>query len=106
MKRTTKNVLESLIRADQFLTEHPLTPANAQVTALTTQLQAVTVTMTGHRNRQDLGFGIFADGSATKADAAAELRRQMKRVSKIAKELDPVQFPGVRQTLRMPGSTY
>jgi hypothetical protein len=30
----------------------------------------------------------------------------MRRISKIAKELDTEQFPGVRQSLRMPRSSY
>jgi hypothetical protein len=106
MNRTDKNVLESLERAKQDLTDHPVTPANPQVTALTTQLTAAIVEMTGHRNGQDLGFGKFADGTLTKAESADELRRQMKRISKIGKELDPLQFPNVRQTLRMPNKGY
>ena len=106
MNRVTKNKLESLERADQFLTEHPLTPANARVTALIALLQAVILVMTGHRNGQDFGLGKKADGTASKAEAAVGLRGQMRRVSKIAKELDPVEFPGVRQTLRMPERGY
>jgi hypothetical protein len=106
MNRTDKNVLESLERAKQYLTDHPVTPANPQVTALTTQLNAAIVEMTGHRNGQDLGLGKFADGTLTKAESADELRRQMKRISKIAKELDPLQFPNLRQTLRMPDKGY
>jgi hypothetical protein len=106
MKRTTKNVLESLERADQFLTEHPLAPANAQVTALNTQLNTVIVRMTNHRNGQDLGLGKLLGGTASKAETAQELRLQMSRVSKIAKELDREQFPGIRQALRMPRNSY
>src|SRR4029453_3947907 len=106
MNRPEKNVLESLERAKQYLTDHPVTPANPQVTALTTQLTAAIVEMTGHRNGQDLGFGTFADGTLHKGESADELRPQMKRISKIGKELDPLQFPNVRQTLRMPGKGY
>lgn len=106
MKRTTKHVLESLIRADQFLIEHTLTPANTQVTALNTQLKAVIVTMTDHRNGQDLGIGKFLGGTVSKAETASELRLQMRRISKIAKELDTEQFPGIREALRMPRSGY
>ena len=106
MNRTQNNVLESLQGADQFLTEHPLTPANTQVTALDTQLKAVIVTMTDHRNGQDLGLGKILGGTASKAETAFELRLQMRRISKIAKELDTEQFPGVRQSLRMPRSSY
>jgi transcription initiation factor TFIID subunit TAF12 len=106
MNRINGNVLDSLERAIQYLTDHPVAPANTQVTALTTQLQGVIVTMTNHRNRQDLGLGKFTDGSVTKAEAATELRRQMKRISKIGKELDPIQFPNLRQTLRMPNKGY
>jgi hypothetical protein len=106
MKRINKNVLESLERAAQFLTEHLLTPANTQVTALTTQLTAVITSMTNHRNGQDMGIGKLLGGTASKAETARELRTQMRRISKIAKELDTEQFPGVDQALRMPRSSY
>lgn len=106
MNRLSKNVFEAAGRSKQYLLDHPITPANLQVTALSTKLDAVIVTLMGHRNGQDLGLGSFADGSASKAEAAANLRRKMKPISKIAKELDPIQFPNVRQTLRMPATGY
>ena len=106
MNRMTKNVLESLEGAVQFLTEHLLTPANGQVTALTAQLNAVILVMTGHRNSQDFGLGKYSDGTAGKVESAEALRKAMRPIARIGKTLDPAQFPGVRQTLSMPRHGY
>src|SRR5688572_3041626 len=106
MNRKYKHVLDALVRARQYILDHPDALANAQLVVHSGQLDGVIATMTQHRNGQDLGLGQFADGSTTKAESAREIRRQLKRISKIGKELEPAEFPDVRQSLRMPAKGY
>jgi hypothetical protein len=99
--------LAAFERVDQFLTDHTITPANARVTALIALVKATIAEMKDHRNDQDSGGSKASDGTDERALVADRLRRLMRKIAKLAKELDPTEFPGVRNALRLPrNSSY
>jgi hypothetical protein len=106
MNRRDTNRREALLRVKQFVIDHPLTPANARVTALHTLITAVTIEIDTHSDNQDSGRGLASGTSRDRRRIAKDLRKLMRRIADIGKALDPAEFPGVAQLLRMPGSSY
>jgi hypothetical protein len=106
MNRKDTNRREALLRVKQFGIDHPLTPANAGVTALQTSIAAVITEIDTHSGDQDTGRGLSHGGAGDRRRIAKELRALMRRIADIGKTLDPEAFPGVAQQLRMPGNSY
>jgi hypothetical protein len=100
MKRKDINRHEAMLRAKQFLTDHPL--ANAHVSVAETALAEVLQEIQAHCADQDLGRGISTGGTSDCERIAASLRSRMRLVSDIAKTLDRKEFPGIAAQLKMP----
>ncbi len=94
--------LDMLVRADQFGTDHPLTPANARVTALLLLLKAVITQVNTLGGGQESGRGQFRGGASERLRLSVSLRKLMRKISDIAMVLDPVTYPGAREQFRMP----
>jgi len=90
----------------QFGIDHPVTPANAGVTALQTSIAAVLTQIDTHSGDQDTGRGLASGGVRECQRIAKDLRALMRHISDIGKTLDPDAFPGIAQQLRMPGNSY
>jgi hypothetical protein len=106
MNRRDTNRREALLRVKQFGIDHPLTPANAGVTALLASIAAVITQVDTHSGDQDTGRGLASGGVRDCQRIAKDLRALMRRISDIGKTLDPDAFPGIAQQLRMPGNSY
>ena len=91
-----------LVRADQFGTDHPLTPVNARVTALLLLLKAVITQVNTLGGGQESGRGQFRGGASERLRLSVSLRKLMRKISDIAMVLDPVTYPGAREQFRMP----
>jgi hypothetical protein len=94
--------LEMLVRADQFGTDHPLTPVNARVTALLLLLKGVITQVNTLGGGQESGRGQFRGGASERLRLSVNLRKMMRKISDIAAVLDPATFPGAREQFRMP----
>jgi hypothetical protein len=106
MNRKDTNRREALLRVKQFGIDHPMTPANAGVTALQTSIAAVLTQIDTHSGDQDTGRGLASGGVRECQRIAKDLRALMRRISDIGKTLEPDAFPGIAQQLRMPGNSY
>jgi hypothetical protein len=95
---------EAMLRAKQFLADHPM--ANAHLAATETALSDVLNEIQAHCADQDLGGGISAGGTSDCERIAARLRSRMRLVSDIAKTLDPKGFPSIAAQLKMPRDSY
>ena len=104
-RRHTKR-LEALLRVILFVTDHPLTPANARVTVLQTSISAVVAEIQLHSGDQDTGRGISRGGTRDARRIAKDLRALMRLASDIGKALDEDAYPGLAEQLRMPGAAY
>ena len=94
--------LDMLVRADQFGTDHPLTPANARVTALLLLLKAVITQVNTLGGGQESGRGQFRGGASERLRLSKSLRKLMRKISDIGAVLDPAAYPGAREQFRMP----
>jgi hypothetical protein len=104
MKRKDNYRHEAMLRAKQFLTDHPL--ANAHLAAAESALSEVLDEIQAFGTDQDLGREISAGGTSDCERIAARLRSRMRLVSDIAKTLDPREFPGIAVQLKMPRDSY
>ena len=99
--------LDMLVKADQFGTDHPLTPANTRVTALLLLLKAVITQVNTLGGGQESGRGQFRGGASERLRLSKSLRKLMRKISDIGAVLDPAAYPGAREQFRMPRSkTY
>jgi hypothetical protein len=104
MKRKDNYRHEAMLRAKQFLTDHPL--VNAHLAAAESALSEVLHEIQAYCTDQDLGRENSAGGTSDCKRIAARLRSQMRLVSDIAKTLDPKEFPGIAAQLKMPRDSY
>jgi hypothetical protein len=104
MKRKDSYRYEAMLRAKQFLTDHP--EANAHVAAAETALSEVLHEIQAHCADQELGRGISAGGTSDCERIATCLRSRMRLLSDIAKTLDHKEFPGTAAQLKMPRDSY
>jgi hypothetical protein len=106
MNRREINRREALLRVNQFLIDYPLTQPNARVATLRSSLTGVIAEIEAHGDDQETGRGLARGGTAECRRIASELRALMRQISDISKVVDPGEFPGVAQQLRMPGNSY
>jgi hypothetical protein len=104
MKTRIKNTMEMLIRVGEFGAT-PGLPANPLATTLMAQTKAVGNEMRGEGTDQVSGRGVFRGGTTDRRRIASELRELVRGISKVARSLDPVAFPGVAQEVRGPRSS-
>ena len=106
MKRRSKNVLETLIRALEFKSE-PGVPSNARSTALFTKLGTTITAMESHGTDQVSGSSATHSGVELKQLLAEELRDKLRDIVVTAEGLDSELYPGADAQFRMPRSrTY
>jgi len=107
MKAKSKRKVEACKRSLRHLTDHPLTPANARLTALTTQMTAEVASFRDYCAGQSGGEAEFHSGTMTRRQMAEVLRADMRAINQMAKSLPKEQFPGVRELFLMPrGGSY
>jgi hypothetical protein len=104
MKRKDNYRHEAMLRAKQFLTDHPL--ANAHLAAAESALSEVLHEIQAYCADQDLGRGISEGGTSDCERIARHLRSRMRLVSDIAKTLNPKEFPSIAAQLKMPRDSY
>jgi len=107
MKAKSKRKVEACKRSLRHITDHPLTPANARLTALTTQMTAEVASFRDYCAGQSGGEAEFHSGTMTRRQMAEVLRADMRAINQMAKSLPKEQFPGVRELFLMPrGGSY
>jgi hypothetical protein len=104
MKARIKNTMEMFVRVGDFGAT-PGLPANPLATTLMAQTKAVSNEMRGEGTDQVSGLGVFRGGTTDRRRIASELRELVRGISKVARSLDPVAFPGVAQEVRGPRSS-
>jgi hypothetical protein len=90
----------TLERATRFAKDHPV--AVARVAILITALDAIIVQLYAHAGDQDFGRASFKSGSTIRSQKASELRDLLRSVNRIARVLDPTEFPGLKPRFLMP----
>jgi hypothetical protein len=106
MNRRETYQRETLLRVQQFMTENPLTPSSPCVMALQAALTGVVTEIEGHMGDQDSGRGLARGGTSDCRRIARELRAIMRLASDIGKTLNPADYPGLSQLMRMPENSY
>src|SRR5688572_27374690 len=104
MNQIVKNRFEMFVGVTLFAAK-PELPANARATALFGQNQTVVTNITTVGAAQEEGRGLFKGASADRKRLAIELRGLVRKAAGIAKVLDPVTFPDIRQQVRGPISS-
>jgi hypothetical protein len=104
MRARIKNTMETLVRVGDFGAT-PGLPANPLATTLMAQTKAVGNEMRGEGTDQVSGLGVFRGGTTDRRRIASELRELVRGISKVARSLDPVAFPGLAQEVRSPRSS-
>jgi hypothetical protein len=94
-RRTT-----TLERATRFVREHPVPVPH--VTTLIDSIDGIVADLYHSAGQQGIGHASFRSGAAIRASHAAELLALMRSVNRIARALDPNEFPGLREQFRMP----
>src|SRR5688572_1652073 len=103
MNQIIKNRFEMFVGVNLFAGK-PGLPVNARATALFALNQAVVSNMTAAGAAQEEGRGIFQGATADRVRPGKELRSVVRKSACIARVLDPVMFPEVRQQVRGPRS--
>lgn len=104
MNQIIKNRFEMFVGVNLFAGK-PGLPVNARATALFALNQTVVTNMTNAGAAQEEGRGVFQGATADRVRLGKELRAIVRMSTGIAKVLDPVAFPAVRQQVRGPRST-
>jgi hypothetical protein len=92
--------ITTLERATRFVREHPVPVSH--VTTLIDSIDAIVAELYHSAGQQRIGHASFRSGAAIRASHAAELLALMRSVNRIARALDPNEFPGLREQFRMP----
>ena len=87
-------------RAIGLAKDHPVPVP--RVTTLVNALEPIVMEIRRYAGEQDFGHATFRGGSSIRAHHAAELRALLRSVNRIALALDPEEFPGLREKLKMP----
>lgn len=103
MNYRSKSVLETCISVTGFLSQSGL-PANARVTALLPQVEAVITSMEEDGTDQVSGRGTSRYGTQYKRALAVGLRNAMREINRTVKGLDLTDRPGLPAQFAMPRS--
>ena len=104
MNQIVKNRFEMYVGVNLFGGK-PGLPANARATVLFGLNQTVVTNMADAGAAQEEGRGIFQGATADRVRLGADLRILVRKAAGIARILDPVTFPEVRQQVRGPRSS-
>jgi len=100
MQTRIKHRLETLERSVRLAREHPT--GLARVTQLIDQIEVIIAQIWSHAGGQHTGHLAYRGGAATRAFRAAELLELMRSVNRIGRAVSPLEYPGLREQLRMP----
>jgi hypothetical protein len=90
-------------RVDRFCAQPEIVlPTGGQT--LITELQTTITTLDELGGNQVTGRGERGAGVASRQQTAAELRAALREIAKVAKSLNPVQYPGVAEQFNAPQS--
>ena len=101
MIKKTRIQINVMKRAKQFVLDHPITPANAVVTATTTALGTSITTIETLDSGWDQGKGTFHGAVEERQFAKSELRVALSALSLVSKSLDKATYPDVAAQLKM-----
>ena len=104
MNRLEQYRLDAFPREVQYNKDHPLATPIARATALFTELDGVVTAMRAHNGSQAVGLTAFRGGTDDRRQAFLTLLGEMRVLNKLARGLDPVEFPAMREQFRMPES--
>jgi len=104
MKAKSKRKVEACKRSLRHIVDHPLTPPNARLTALVTEMTAEVASFRDYSAGQAGGGAEFHSGTMTRRESADALRSEMRTINQMAKALPREQYPGVRELFLMPRS--
>jgi hypothetical protein len=94
--------LEAFERAVRVAKDNPITPSLPRVASLTVEIDTIIHDIHRRSGEQDYGHATYRSGSAIRAQRASELRGLLRSINRIALALDPEEFPGLKQKLKMP----
>ena len=104
MNNLNQRIYAGLDRSVQFSIDYPLATPIARATALFTELATAKTMMLAQSGAQAIGSTGFHGGVDARQQLLTELLDEMRTISKIARGLDKVAFPTVREEFRMPRS--
>ena len=96
--RRTNNML---VAVDEFMDEHPLTPAVPKATAQIAVLKGGITELATLAGNQDAGRAEWRGASDDRVRLKFELREKLREISVISKALDPATYPTAREQFKM-----
>ena len=100
MKRYDQLSAEMLARVGQYFTDHPVTPANVDVTALVTEVNTLRAESQSLGGTQMFGRGGFRSGAVERQVLGKDLRTFLADMSATARGLER-QRPGIAEQFRL-----
>jgi hypothetical protein len=101
MIKKTRIQFNVMKRSKQFVLDHPITPANAVVTATATALDTSITTIEALDSGWDQGKGTFHGAVEERQSAKSDLRVALSALSLVSKSLDKASYPDVAAQLKM-----
>ena len=104
MHSDIKRGLAMLGAAGQFEIDHPSLPPNARAALLFGEVRTAAGDIHAMGGTQDFSRGRFRSGASERRSIAATMRALMRQIARVAKVLDPKEYPGAREKLMVPRS--
>jgi hypothetical protein len=89
------------VATDEFIDDHPITPANPKATAQIAILKASITELATLAGDQDAGRAEWRGASDDRIRLRNELREKLREISAISKVLDPATYPTARQQFKV-----